>query len=198
MDHYTVFPDSKIFSAGLISGHFLSLGIDRVHSACGYVHQLPYGYNTDRDDIMILFKENMGSCTTKHSVIATLAEELGLPIFKSIGIYAMTGDIVAGAGEISEKFGLPYIPMLHCFLEYDQYRIDLTQGNHNGKKRAIENFLFTRQVAPNISGNEEYLLYRQVLKDLISERQELHSFKMVEILKAREEGIKLLKFNLKQ
>ncbi len=33
---------------------------------------------------MILFKEKMGSCTTKHAVIATLAEELKLPVQKNI------------------------------------------------------------------------------------------------------------------
>ena len=50
---------------------------------------MPYGSNSNKDDILILFKEGYGSCTTKHAVIATLAEELGIPISKSTGIYAM-------------------------------------------------------------------------------------------------------------
>ena len=32
----------------------------------------------------------MGSCTTKHAVIATLGEKLNLSVAKNIGIYAMT------------------------------------------------------------------------------------------------------------
>ena len=46
---------------------------------------MPYGYNSDRDDLLILFREGFGSCTTKHAVIATLAGELGLPVVKNIG-----------------------------------------------------------------------------------------------------------------
>jgi hypothetical protein len=60
----------------------LSLGIKSFIDACQYVHEVPYGYNTNRDELMILFKENMGTCTTKHAVIATLALELSLPIEK--------------------------------------------------------------------------------------------------------------------
>ena len=85
---------------------------------------------------MILFKEKLGSCTTKHAVIATLAEESGLPIKKAIGIYAMTEEIVTGAGNILDSFGLPCVPMLHCFLVYRDHRVNLTEGNDNGKKRS--------------------------------------------------------------
>jgi len=58
------------------------------------VHELPYGYNSNRDDLMVLFKENKGSCATKHAVIATLANELKISLFKHIGIYAMTDQIM--------------------------------------------------------------------------------------------------------
>ena len=50
--------------------------------------------------------EKMGTCTTKHAVIFTLAAELDLPVEKNIGIYATTEKIVTGAGRILEKFGL--------------------------------------------------------------------------------------------
>ena len=48
--------------------------------ACRHVRRLPYGYNSDRDVPMILFKENKGSCATKHAAITALAGELGRPI----------------------------------------------------------------------------------------------------------------------
>jgi hypothetical protein len=80
MNALTVFPDKKIADGGPVSRAFLDLGYISVHQACRHVQELPYGYNSDRDDPMILFKEKMGSCTTKHAVIATLAEEIDLPI----------------------------------------------------------------------------------------------------------------------
>ena len=77
MDSFTLFPEKEIDRAGHISKIFLDRGIHSFKAACEYVHNLPYGYNSDRDDSMILFKEGYGSCTTKHAVIAMLARAIG-------------------------------------------------------------------------------------------------------------------------
>jgi hypothetical protein len=143
--------------------------------------------------LLILFKEGRGSCTTKHAVIATLAQELKLPIEKNIGIYAMTEEIVTGTNEILREFNLPYVPMVHCFLAYEDFRVDLTEGNHNGKNRPLDQFLHTEAVAPNISEKDEYLRYRKALQDRILLREELRGVDVKHILRARESGVKLLK-----
>ena len=192
MDPYTVFPNKTIVNAGNISNHFLGCGIDHFLDACDYVHNLPYGYNSDRDDLMILFKEKMGSCTTKHAVIATLAAELELPINKSVGIYPMTEAIDTGTEKILNKYDLPYVPMIHCFLEYRDHRVDLTEGNQNGKNQSVDSMFYTKKVDPNISAKQEYLIYRQALKDHILSRQELQGVDIKRILHAREEGLELL------
>jgi hypothetical protein len=197
MDELTVFPDKPISNAGIVSAKFLSLGINRFIDACRYVQDLPYGYNTNRDDLMILFKENMGTCTTKHAVVATLADELNLPIEKIVGIYAMTEDIVIGTTKILDKYDLPYVPMIHCFLVYGDYGVDLSESNNNGKNKPIEDFLYTDGVEPNISAKAEYLLYRKALKDHVLTRKEMAGVNILRILHAREEGIKLLKRNIK-
>jgi hypothetical protein len=197
MEPYTVFPDKKIGDAGPVSGVFLDLGISRFHQACRYVHELPYGYNSDRDDLMILFKENMGSCTTKHAVIATLAVELGFIIEKSVGIYAMTEALVTGTNRILEKYRLPYVPMVHCFLVNGNHRVDLSEGNQNGKNGPIDQFLYTEKVEANISAKDEYLLYRKALKNHVLPAGELQGVDMKTILKAREEGILLLRENIR-
>ena len=85
MNPYTIFPDCEIQGGGKVADTFLAMGIHRFLEACRHVHGLPYGYNSDRDDPMILFKERMGSCTTKHATIATLAQELSLPIARGVG-----------------------------------------------------------------------------------------------------------------
>ena len=183
---------------GPISRVFRDLGITRFHEACRYVYELPYGYNSDRDDLMILFKEKMGSCTTKHAVIATLSAELGLEIEKSVGIYAMTEGLVTGSKKILERYRLPYIPMVHCFLVHEDHRIDLSEGNQNGKNGPIDRFFYTEKVAATIPAKEEYLLYRKTLKDHVLSREELHGVDMKTILKAREEGIALLRANIRK
>lgn len=196
MELWQVFPDCKISHGTPVADQFAALGIDRFHNACAYVHQLPYGYNSDRDDLIILFKEKMGTCTTKHAVIATLAEELELPVVKNVGIYEMTEAIVSGSDAILAEFDLPYIPMLHCFLVCGRHSVDLTQGNRNGKKRAIDAFLYTVPVTPNISAKDEYRLYREALGQTILTRPEMKHTSLRQILKAREEGLKCLKRNI--
>ena len=193
MDLFVDFPDKKIRPAGIISNTFLDLNVPSFQEACAYVHHMPYGYNTDRDDLMSLFKEGMGSCTTKHAVIATLASELDLPVGKQIGVYAMTEPLVTGTGVIIEKYALPYLPMVHCFLSDGTHRVDLTQGNANGKNGPIDDFLHTAPAEANISAKDEYLLYRNALKDHILIREEFQAVEIKTILKAREEGLALLR-----
>ena len=86
--------------------------------------------------------------------------------------------------------------MIHCFLEYEDYRVDLTEGNRNGKNRPIDDFLFTDRVEATISAKDEYLIYRKALNEVILKRPELKGVDIKRILHAREEGLKLLKANL--
>jgi len=84
------------------------------------------------------------------------------------------------------------------FLVYGEYRVDLSEGNNNGKNRSIEDFLYTQWVEPNISAKDEYVLYRKALMDHILARKEMSGVDITQILRAREEGFKLLKRNINQ
>jgi len=198
MDKFNVFPEKAVTGTGPVPKAFQDLGIQSFQEACRYVHALPYGYNSDRDELMILFKEKMGTCSTKHAVIATLASELDLPITRGVGIYAMTEAIVTGTNKILTEYNLPYVPMIHCFLEYGKLRVDLTEGNHNGKNRPIDEFLYTDRVAAAIPARDEYMIYRKALSEVILKRDELKGVDIRRILHAREEGLNLLKANLQQ
>jgi hypothetical protein len=193
MDSYDNLPDAEIKSRGEISKKFLELGIKSFKEACKYIHEIEYGYNSTYEDDLILFKENMGTCTTKHAIIAGLARELDIPLRKNVGVYKFTEEITTGAQEILEKYNIPYIPMVHCFLVYKQYRFDLTEENNNGKKTSIEDFIETREVDPFISRKDEYLWYKKILKKKILPSEEMKGIAERTLLKAREESILLLK-----
>jgi hypothetical protein len=196
MQPCTVFPDKPILDNGPMAQPFLKMGINDFQHACRYVHELPYGYNSDREDPMILFKQKMGSCTTKHAVIATLAAELGIAIDKYIGIYAMTEALVTGTKPILDRYNLPYLPMVHCFLVFEDQRVDLSEGNQNGKNGPIDDFLYMGRVTANISSKDEYLLYRKALNAHILPRPEFDGITIKTVLKAREEGLTLLRANI--
>jgi hypothetical protein len=193
MNPFDTFPEKPISGPGPMAAAFLARGVQSFHAACTYVQGLPYGYNSDRDDPMVLFEEEKGTCTTKHAVIAALASELGLPVAKHIGIYAMTEALVTGTQALLDTFSLPYVPMIHCFLACGSDRVDLTAGNRNGKNRTIDAFLHTEAVAPHISAKEEYLRYRRAMENLLATRDELRAVKLKTVLKAREMGIALLR-----
>ena len=192
MDSYDKLPDAEIKPVGELSKKFLDLGIKTFKGACDYVHKIDYGYNTNYEDKMIFFKEKKGTCTTKHAVIAGLAQELEIPLYKHVCVYKFTEEVTTGVNEILKKFKIPYIPMTHCFLVYENYRFDLTEGNHNGKKKPIDDCIHAERVDPFISRKEEYLLFKKVLKEKILPSKEMEGISEKTLLKARAKGIILL------
>lgn len=196
MDSYKYLPNSEIIPVGDMSNKFLELGIKNFKMACDYIHDIKYGYNSNYEDKYIVFKEGKGSCTTKHAVISGLAEELEIPLYKFVGVYKFTEEISKGASTILEKYKLPYVPMVHCFLVYEQYRFDLTEGNNNGKKTSIEEFIHTEKVDSFISRKDEYILYKHIVKEKILTSKEMVEINERTVLKAREDCVNLLKRNM--
>jgi hypothetical protein len=83
--------------------------------------------------------------------------------------------------------------MVHCFLADERCRVDLTEGNRNGKNTAIDTFLHVEKVIPRISGKDEYLIYRRALEEKILPRKEFAGVDLKTVLHAREEGLILLR-----
>ncbi|MBY8987362.1 MAG: hypothetical protein KGD61_02825, partial [Candidatus Lokiarchaeota archaeon] len=148
--------------------------------------------NTDYEDKMIFFKEKKGSCTSKHAVIAGLAQELEIPLYKHVCIYKLTEEITNGINDILKQFEIPYVPMVHCFLVYENYKFDLTEGNHNGKKTPINEYIHSERVDPFISRKDEYLLFKKVLSEKILPSKEMEGIAEKILLKARAKSINLL------
>jgi len=193
MDSYDKLPDAELIPVGELSKKFLGLGIKTFKDACNYVHKIDYGYNTNYEDKMIFFKEKRGSCTSKHAVIAGLAQELKIPLYKQVCVYKFTEEITTGVNKILNKYNIPYVPMVHCFLVYDIYKFDLTEGNINGKKEPIDEYIYSEKVDPFISRKDEYLLFKKVLKEKILPSKEMDGIAEKTLLKARAESISLLK-----
>ncbi len=192
MDSYDKLPDVDLIPVGELSKKFLDIGIKTFKDACNYVHNVDYGYNTNYEDKMILFKEKRGSCTSKHTVIAGLAQELNIPLYKHVCVYKFTEEITTGVNEILNKYNIPYVPMTHCFLVYDKFKFDLTEGNNNGKKKPIDEFIHSEKVDPFISRKDEYLLFKKVLKEKILPSIEMKGIPEKTLLKARAKSINLL------
>ena len=147
-------PNAAIQPQGVVSKAFINHGVKTFREASYYVQGLPYGYNRSSDHAMILFEDGFGTCFTKHGLIARLAEELTLPVYRYEGFYPLTNKIVTGVDTILAEYGLPYIPRIHCFLAFEKSYIDLTEGNCTGKNGMIETYLKIFRVKPEQTQSE--------------------------------------------
>ena len=80
----------EIKNNGVVSNEFLKLGIQDFKSACKFISLLPYKRNKNKENILCVFEDNAGTCSTKHSVLRKLALENNKPEIKLIlGIFKM-------------------------------------------------------------------------------------------------------------
>ena len=159
-------PNTVIQLQGLVSKAFLGLGVTTFHQAAYYVNRLPYGDNSSSDNAMILFEDGFGTCLTKHGIVARLAEELKLAVYRYEGYYPLTDQIVTGVNAILAEYGLAYIPRAHCFLTYENGYVDLTEGNCTGKNGLIETYLEIYRVKPEQTQSERDETYRRYYAEI--------------------------------
>lgn len=185
MNPIDVLPNPSLQDRGEISRIFLDLGIKTFQGACQHVKDMPYASNSDSTKSLLLFAEGHGTCATKHGAIALLAQEQTLPITKSLGFYRLNDTIVTGVSQILAGYGLSFIPQIHCFLEYQNYRVDLTEGNCNGKNQTIDDYDFVVSTEPDITFEEKQACYLAHLRryfELAPELKAVGEEKVLEIL----------------
>lgn len=156
---YDVLSDGPLREAGPFSRTFAALGVADFHGACHWLQALPYGRNSRSDDLMVLFEDGCGTCTTKHGVAAALAEELGLPARKYIVFYRLDERIRAGIGAHLATAGVEFVPNTHCVLGEGGRFADLTHGNRTGKRKDLVDFELYVQVEPGFTADEQAELY---------------------------------------
>lgn len=117
---------------GIVSEQFLNRNIHDFYSACHYISMLPYKRNTDKHDILCVFNDSGGTCSTKHAVLRKLALENDAAEIKLIlGIFKMDAGYTGKIKNTLEKFNLEYIPEAHNYLKIEQTYYDFTKANSN-------------------------------------------------------------------
>ena len=195
MNEIKQLPNKEINRSGSISKKFIESGIDDFHHAFQWGKDLPYGYNSNHDDQLIIFEEKKGICTTKHGAIAMLAQEIGLDVHKMLGFYKLNEQIVSGTSKILDKYGLNYIPQIHCFLSSQMNFVDLTEDNCHGKNEEPEEFDVIFRVRPDLSETEEFEYYKLGLEYYLMSDEKLSNLQkddLIAILKECNESHKHL------
>ncbi len=145
---------------------------------------LPYGRNSDRSNYRLVLEEGRGTCSTKHALLAALAQEHDRPVKLRLGIYEMDGINTPGVGPVLRRYGMDFIPEAHCYLVYRGARVDLTVA---GEKKSLP-FLDEEEIEPGGIGAYKVQRHREFVREWAMAR----SLKPEMAWQAREECIQAL------
>lgn len=132
-----------------ISALLIAKDITTWQEVIKYIQELSYGRNSHRADLSLVISEGKGTCSTKHALLKTIAEENNIAGVQLIlGMYKMTEENTPGIGLNISKSGLSYIPEAHCYLKIDGKRKDYTNSSSNIEK--IETAILSEtEITPN-------------------------------------------------
>jgi hypothetical protein len=120
----------EIECKGEVSEQFLNLGIKDFKTACNYISELEYRRNTNKKDILCVFKDKAGTCSTKHSTLRKLALENSYNEIQLIlGIFKMDKFYSSKIENTLSQNNLDYIPEAHNYLKINNEYFDLTKPN---------------------------------------------------------------------
>jgi hypothetical protein len=156
-------PTDRLAPGGAATAAFTARGVDGFQAAGRYVHALPYGRTTDRADVTAVLREGRGTCSTKHALLAALAEEQGIPVALMLGIYQMDERNTPGVGVVLARHGLCSIPEAHCYLLYGGRRVDLTRSGAEPAE-SIARFLHEEPIRPAQIGPYKTEVHRQFIR----------------------------------
>ena len=189
MRSWDALPNAPLNPLGPLADDFMACNIADFRAAGRYLQELPYGRTADRADFRAVLREGRGTCSTKHALLAALAQEQELAVVLTLGIYEMHERNTPGVGAVLSRYGLAYIPEAHCYLMYEGTRIDITRSGTDPAE-PIARFLHEETIVPEQIGNYKVTLHRQCMRDWVSNKAELvggRSFE--EVWRIREECI---------
>lgn len=183
-------PNFQLAASGLATNAFTSLNITDFHAACFHVQNLKYGRILNPSDFTLVLRENQGTCSSKHGLLALLAEEnVQNDMHLMVGIFLMSAETHPVVGPILAQNSLKSIPEAHAYFRYDGKRYDFTA---KGKSiETIEPFIVREQRCdPNQMIEWKPMIHKHYLEGWLK-RQNL-SFTIEEIWKIREACISVL------
>ena len=123
--------------------------IDTWLDLVSHIQNLPYGRNSNREDLLLVFKEKKGTCSSKHAFLKHVANLNNIPEVKLIlGMYKMNERNTPKIGNVLTKAGLNHLPEAHCYLKSEGKRYDFTHTNSSIENIA-EDILEEQEIRPD-------------------------------------------------
>lgn len=180
----------------LNSNHFLSesfreLGIKTFSEAMDFIKNLPYGRNSSREDFSLVLKEHKGTCSSKHALLKSLADENNhFEVKLMLGIFKMSAENTPKIKSVLEKHHLIYIPEAHNFLKIEEEIFDCT-NSHSSELNFRKDLMEVYEITPEDVIQKKIEIHQEFLKNWCQK----NDFNFQEIWKIRENCISVLSGN---
>lgn len=175
---------------GPFSNLALAHKLDTLGKLFKYIKALSYQRISDKHQLALIFEEQCGTCSTKHAVVAVIAQEQQLKGLElMLGIYAMNESNTKGVGKVLDAYHLDFIPEAHTYLKLQNKRIDLTSSS-NQNTSFVDDLFHEEIITPAQIIDYKDLKHQAFLKNWITENNIPYSFE--EIWKIREACIAAL------
>ena len=155
----TGLPDADLDPGGPLSARFIAQGAWRYRDAARLVWGLPYG-RPARSGLDAVLRDGRGTRSTKHALLAALADEAGLDVGLRLGLYLMDGQNTPGVGPVLRAHGLAAVPEAHCVLAVGDDRVDLARP---GVRPPVPEFVEEEAIRPDQVGAYERDWHRRRL-----------------------------------
>ncbi len=156
-------PDFVLRASSPFSLQCRANGLATFSTAAAFIRDLPYGRNADKTDLLSLFREQRGTCSTKHALLKQLADENGAGEIRLIlGLFRMHARNTPAVAPVLAQYDLPYMPEAHCYLRYGSEVLDYTKKDAD-PAAFLPDLILEREITPEqiitfkISFHKEYL-----------------------------------------
>lgn len=163
-DDPAAFPRRRLDGNGPGSRRLRDRGAGDLREAIRLVRELPYGRPDGAPDPLAVLEADVGTCSTKHALLARLCDELGVADVRlTLGFYEMDALNTPPVGPVLAEHGLEAIPEAHCYLRHDGERFDFTGTGADGVP--IEGFHHEEPIRPDQVGDYKERRHRAVLAE---------------------------------
>ena len=168
MRSWDALPEALLAPAGPLTAALAARGVTGFREAGRYLQSLPYGRTANRAAFSAVLDERRGTCSTKHALLAAVAQEQQLAVQLTLGIYEMHDRNTPGVGAVLARYQLAAIPEAHCYLTYAGTRIDVTRSGADPAE-PIARFLHEEAIVPEQIGEYKVALHRRFMRTWVSD-----------------------------
>lgn len=152
-----------------VSNAFIEKSIKDFASAAQYIKQLPYKRNSNKKDLLTVFSDGYGTCSTKHALLYQLAVENQYPVVKLIlGIFKMNSSNTPKIATTLQTSGLTYIPEAHNYLKVDNVILDCTNARSSAGD-FVDDLISEIEIEPHQITDFKVAYHKDVLSQWIAD-----------------------------